>query len=80
MSSETDCIQISGSLAIRWEGVKTLKVMNDKLLIEMQDGTVIEIKGIPRWRVDETFLAYSRFMHHVRHLSASSSAASSRAP
>lgn len=54
------------AVTINWSEVQALKVLNDKLLLEMHDGIVIEIRGLSRRKIDDTFAAYSRFVQTAR--------------
>ena len=62
MQVTEEAVVISTAISVRWSAVKTLKVLNDKLLFVMNDGVTLEIRGLPAWRVDDTFAAYSKYL------------------
>jgi hypothetical protein len=60
---ESEVILTEG-LAIHWESVDTLRVLNDRLIFRMKDGIQLEVAGLPLREVDQVFAEWSRFIRN----------------
>ena len=56
-------IVLSEGLGVQWDAVRTLKVLNNKLLFALRDGLTVEVAGLSGRSVDEIFLAYYKYLN-----------------
>ncbi len=62
MAVTDDQITLSDGVIIPLKAVKSLKMLNEKLLFEMNDRSLLEISGLSHKELDRVFAAYSRHL------------------
>lgn len=55
-------VTLTDAITVRWGAVKTLKVLNEKVLFLLQDNVILEVSGLPAKMVDAVFIAYARYL------------------
>lgn len=59
---------LNDGATIHLDSVKTLKMLNNKLMLVLHDGLVIEVDGLSRKEVDAIFIAYSSRLSQVEEM------------
>ena len=54
--------EISPSESVPWEDVKTLRLLNDKLALVLNNDRVIELSNLRPTTIDSAFRAYDRYL------------------
>lgn len=62
MQSNRETVFITTGVSVQWNAINTLKVLNNKVLIDLNDGVVLEIAGLTPKAIDALFIAYSRHL------------------
>jgi hypothetical protein len=62
MKITDDRFEISSSESIPWEDVKTLRLLNEKLALVLNDGRIIELSNLRSSTIDMAFRAYERYL------------------
>ncbi len=57
-----DSFEISSSESIPWEDVKTLRLLNEKLALVLNNGRVIELSNLRASTIDTAFRTYERYL------------------
>ncbi|MGE3954930.1 MAG: hypothetical protein AB7F31_07095 [Parachlamydiales bacterium] len=53
---------ISEAIVIQWDAIRTLKFLENKLLVLLDEGVVVEVTGLTDREIDSVFTAYSRHL------------------
>ena len=62
MKITSEKMEITASESIRWEDVQTMRLLNDKLALVLNDNQVIEIDHLRPSTVDAAFRAYESYL------------------
>lgn len=62
MKITSDRLEISASESISWDEVKTLRLLNNKLALVLNNGRVIELSNLHASTIDTAFRAYERYL------------------
>lgn len=62
MKITSDRFEISPSESVSWQDVKTLRLLNEKLALVLNDGRVIELSNLRPSTIDTAFRTYEKYL------------------
>lgn len=62
MKINDDGFAISNSESIPWEDVKALRILNDKFVMVLNSGRIIELEHLRPSTIDTAFRSYERYL------------------
>jgi hypothetical protein len=62
MRYDEEKIEINSKDVFPWESIKTIRILNEKLIFELKAGRVIELSNLHPSTIDGVFRAYEHFV------------------
>lgn len=63
MKITNDFFEINPNQSIFWKDVKTLRLLNDKLAVVLNNDQVIELPELRQSTIDLAFRSYEKYLH-----------------
>ena len=64
MKITSDWLQITDSESIKWEDVKRMRMLNEKLALVLRSNKTIELSGLRPNQIDSAFKAFETYLRH----------------